>query len=166
MIRKNKKTLAVCCGVFGLFTLYAVIGACAALFGVIVSQGFALLKSRLDEKHVRQVFLRQKYEALVCSVDEASASLLPRILNPEATVPVHVETVGKARSAYTLSLIYFPLLTPDVKDFMNVASYLESMLLDEASRRDRDKILKAAEQFGKARIKLDEAIRENADTYT
>lgn len=141
MIRKNKKTLAVCCGVFGLFTLYAVIGACAALFGVVVSQVFALLNSRLDEKHVRQVFLRQKYEALVCSVDEASASLLPRILNHEANEPVLVETVGKARSAYTLSLIYFPLLTPEVKDYMNVASYLESILADEESRKDRDKIL-------------------------
>ena len=146
--------------------LTAVIGACAALLGVIVSQVFALLKSRLDEKHVRQVFLRQKYEALVCSVDEASASLLPRILNYEANEPVLVETSGKARSAYTLSLIYFPLLTPEVKDYMNVASYLESILADEESRKDRDKILKAAEQFSKARIKLDEAIRKNADTYT
>lgn len=49
---------------------------------------------------------------------------------------------------------------------MNVASYLESILADEESRKDRDKILKAAEQFGEARIKLDEAIRENADKYT
>lgn len=139
MIRKNKKTLAVCCGVFGLFTLYAVIGACAALFGVIVSQGFALLNSRLDEKHVRQVFLRQKYEELVHSVDQASASLLPRILNHEAIEPVLVETAGKARSAYTLSLIYFPLLTPEVKDFMNVASYLESILADKEAVKIRIK---------------------------
>lgn len=146
--------------------LTAVIGACAALFGVVVSQVFALLNSRLDEKHVRQVFLRQKYEALVCSVDEASASLLPRILNHEANEPVLVETSGKARSAYTLSLIYFPLLTPAVKDFMNVASYLESILADEESRQDRNKILEVAAQFSKARIKLDEAIRENADIYT
>lgn len=145
--------------------LTAVIGACAALFGVIVSQVFALLNSRLDEKHVRQVFLRQKYEELVCSVDEASASLLPRILNHEANEPVLVETSGKARSAYTLSLIYFPLLTPEVKDFMNVASYLESILADEESRKDKDKILEVAAQFSKARIKLDEAIRENADKY-
>lgn len=146
--------------------LTAVIGACAALFGVVVSQVFALLNSRLDEKHVRQVFLRQKYEALVCSVDEASASLLPRILNHEANEPVLVETSGKARSAYTLSLIYFPLLTPEVKDFMNVASYLESILADKESRKDKDKILEVAAQFSKARIKLDEAIRENADKYT
>lgn len=146
--------------------LTAVIGACAALFGVVVSQGFALLNSRLDEKHVRQVFLRQKYEELVYSVDEASASLLPRILNHEANEPVLVETAGKARSAYTLSLIYFPLLTPEVKDFMNVASYLESILADKESRKDKNKILEVAAQFSTARIKLDKAIRENADTYT
>lgn len=146
--------------------LTAVIGACAALFGVVVSQVFALLNSRLDEKHVRQVFLRQKYEELVYSVDEASASLLPRILNHEANEPGHAVTASKARTAYTLSLIYFPLLTPDVKDFMNMVSYLEGILVDEEILQDRDKVLKAAEKFGKARVKLDEAIRENADKYT
>lgn len=144
--------------------LTALIGAGSALLGVIVSQAFALLTSHYDRKHDRQTVLRQKYESLVDTVNNSLVLLFQGVSDPEVLQLNADEIAGNLRHAYTVSLIYFPLLTPYIQTLRTAFNELQSALKETPI--DGIKAQHKANELKDARNAFDQAINQHAKDYT
>lgn len=94
-----------------------IIGAVAALAGVLLSQVISISLSVFDKKHAKKVLLRQKYEEMM---NEFQNSLLyvQDVHTCKTTDQLfqlsHSPQTGKA---YSLALLYFPDLIEPLKQY-------------------------------------------------
>ena len=92
----------------------AVISALAALGGVALAQGFALLQARAARRDATRRLLAEKLEAVLEQVTRAEAFALALAESLESPAPMPPSPgAGEAlpaRRAYVLALLYFPPL--------------------------------------------------------
>ncbi|MDP1536055.1 MAG: hypothetical protein Q8L95_02590 [Burkholderiales bacterium] len=88
----------------------SIIAVLAALAGVTLAQGVAMLQSWLDRKNKREILLRTKYEELGMLVLDSMKlpEDLLRCSSHEETLTVVRQR--DANKAHLLALVYFPLL--------------------------------------------------------
>lgn len=96
-----------------------VIGALLALLGVLVAQLVAMLQSRLERQHKREILLRTKYEELgqhfLASTDEPT-----RLLKCKTHEEIQDAILqSEAKQAQLLALIYFPPLRGPLQQYIS-----------------------------------------------
>ncbi|MUK26585.1 hypothetical protein [Aliivibrio fischeri] len=150
--------------------LISIVSASSALAGVLVSQFAVLLKEHLNQKHHKNVLLREKYEqlmdciqeSLIWSVEAGECKNMDEIIKYSVNIP--------ARKALSLSLIYFPEFQDACADFQNnyVAHYevlIKSYRSDisygfgtQAAAHNRKAFEKTSGNIALARQNLDDLI--------
>ena len=101
--------------------LVAIVSASSVLLGAAISQGSAMIQSRLDRKHKREILLRTKYEELgfhFLASTEMPGQLMKCTSHEEIQGALHQT---EANQAQLLALIYFPPLREPIQRY--VASY-------------------------------------------
>ena len=107
-----------------------VAGAAIALCGVLLAQLVAMIQSRLDREHKRDILLRTKYEELAEHLNDSllwATSVLSVCTFEEMqsrTQPI------PARKAYTLSLLYFPKLKPFAESYVDASIAFQNTLIE------------------------------------
>ncbi len=144
--------------------LTAVVGAGSALFGVVVSQVFALLQTRLNEKRARRQFLRQKYEELAVEVNAVAIGLAFLLSADDTAQATSQKNLSSARHCRMLSLIYFPLLIPHTKLLFDLSVRFDSIRFTPSDNKIQ--FIELAKDIGKALDELDKALQDNAGKYT
>lgn len=100
------------------------IGALIALCGVIVAQLVAVIQSRLDRKHQKQILLRTKYEEMASHFLDSMklpADLLMCASHEETLAVTHQSSANRA---HMLALVYFPLLRQATERYIESYSAL------------------------------------------
>jgi len=155
----------------------AVVSASAAILGVLVSQGSAMLQEFLNRKHQKKKLLREKYEQLADHVTE-SHLWVTGVLQAQSLSQATSNTPIHARKAATLAAIYFPLLLEDAQNYLNACAMFHVVILEnhefvsgvtagaQAAHRNKQAFEAASEKVHYARQMLDDKIIEYANKYT
>lgn len=157
--------------------LIGIVTAVAALAGVVLTQGFSLIREIFDRRYKKFILLREKFELLTESTQEAISWSI------EASDCCTIGDLNKlsvnvpARRALSLSLIYFPEFRDACIVFQNsYISYYHVMVNSfnqgvahsagtQAAAHNRTAYEKAAKKFTLARQAIDDLIVEHSSTY-
>lgn len=157
--------------------LIAVVAASSALGGVVISQGFSLLHSYFDREHQRKVLLRTKYEELANHLNDSIvwANELQRVTTFEE-LHARAQPIA-ARRAYTLALLYFPLLKTHAERYVAASIAFQNAIVEhfrpldnvtagaQAAKHNIQTFNAAGERFRSAREAFDHQIQECAHAY-
>lgn len=96
--------------------LIAIVAASSAVLGTIAAQIGTLLLAVFAKRHERKASLCKRYEELAGHVNDSLewANSLLASLEAGRKIPIELALPVSVRKAYSLCLIYFPLLKPSV----------------------------------------------------
>lgn len=155
----------------------ALIAAGSALFGGLIPQVFGMIQLSREQKHKRNIHLRQKYEDLANHVTDSMewVNQLGGALTLEGlssdSVPI------RARRALALASLYFPELRKYCIDYLNALVDYHVVLVDsyktipsvnaagQAVAHNKKEYLAAMSTIQKTRQILDEAVIRHAPIY-
>ena len=104
------------------------ISAGSAIVGAVIVQLFAMLKSRWDKKHQKQVRQREKYEKLGVLVRDNQKWVTDEGHVSTGAFYVKRSSPEEAREAKGLALEYFPKLHADCADYVNACDKYLNLL--------------------------------------
>ena len=147
----------------------------AALAGVAMAQGVAMLQSWLDRENKREILLRTKYEELGLHFLE-SMRLPHALMEAKSTEAILALThQSSSNKAQLLALVYFPLLLQAIGEYTESYSALciaSASLYNPDDKRelakqvyDKPEYIQQRNRHLAARDKLQEAIQHHATKY-
>ena len=157
--------------------IVSIVAGVSALAGVALSQGIAKLQSCLDRKHKNDILLRMKYEELAGYLNEFLAWVMECLRAKSFDqLNTHAQPLA-ARKAYTLSLLYFPLLKNNAERYVEASVSFYQVLLEkfiphefldagaQAEKNQSEKFQAAGEALRAAREAFDAEIQKQARVY-
>lgn len=155
----------------------ALISASIALGGVAVAQATAMFQSWLERKHKKAILLRTKYEELAEHLNDSLAWAMDCMRAITFTELNARAQPLAARKAYTLCLLYFPLLKNHANRYVQASVAFSNTLVEsfepttgldaggQASKNLGTKFEAACEALRAAREALDMEIQRCANVY-
>ena len=153
------------------------VGALLALFGVLTAQLVAMVQSRLERVHRKNVLPREKYEALSAHVNDSLAWAMACLTAATfLELNAHAQPLS-SRKAYTLCLLYFPLLKTSAEEYVEACVSFQMILtktfvpnpnLDaggQAAKNIGREFSASGERLRAAREAFDSKIQEHSATY-
>ncbi len=154
-----------------------IIGVVGVLLGVLIAQLVALIQSRLDRANKRDILLRTKYEELSGHVND-SLGWAMECLGATTFAVMHSGTQPlAARKAYTLALLYFPLLKPYADHYVQACVSFQMVLVEQfvpheflnagaqAAKNNPERFKVAGENLRAAREAFDFEIQKHSHVY-
>ena len=158
--------------------LIAIITACAALSGVILSQAITLFISLLDKRHKKHILLRQKYEEMMFHFQD-SLAYFPEVGNCKTREQLFSKSHSiPAQKAMGIALLYFPQIAPLIETYiLNQIAYYNIIISSfnpdipanaggQAQVNCPDKIKKVTQDLFKSKNKIIESLQVNVKKYT
>ena len=149
----------------------------AALGGVALAQGVAMIQSWLDRENKREILLRTKYEELANQLNDSLSWAMAALGSKSfESLNAHAQPLA-ARKTYTLCLLYFPLLKPSAGLYVEACVSFQHVLTEtfvphetldagaQAAKNINTKFQAAGETLRAAREAFDSEIQRCASVY-
>lgn len=147
----------------------AVISALAALGGVALAQGFALLQARAARRDATRRLLAEKLEAVLEQVTLGVAHELRLLRTAEGRAVARQEDAAEgllhARRAYALALLHFPGLVEAARTYKDAADRCGvgfQSYIDDPSPKRRAALLGLIAEVVQPRLAFEVAIADEA----
>ena len=148
-------------------SIIAIISASSAILGAVITQITTYLISKSELKEKRKIFLREKYEEFTNQIIESEIWLI-NLLKERDRLEV-VNYPSSAKSANSLSLIYFPELKIKTAIYVKSLNDLQTYIFSRKSIKQgpddefKDLIQKHRKEY---LPELEKEIENHAEKYT